>query len=129
LPSLGLFGNKQEKEAERAAAQAESDRLAGLSAKELAVEVMPAFGAEGPGKGGNEIGTLQVGIFLMKDRPRGSAYLKPLVDPIRESFQILENTGLIVEKVRGIGGSMVSVTRLGDEALENGSYKQLILGG
>jgi hypothetical protein len=126
---MGLFGNKEKREAEGAAAQAESDRLAGLSAKELAVEVMPAFGDEGPGKDGNEIGTLQVGIFLMRDRPRGSAHLKPLVDPIREAFQVLENSGLIVEKVRGIGGSMVSATRLGEEALGEGSYKQLIAGG
>ena len=123
---MGLFGNKEKREAEGAAAQAESDRLGGLSAKELAVEVMPAFGAEGPGKDGKEIGTLQVGIFLMRDRPRGSAYLKPLVDPIRESLQVLENAGLIVEKVRGIGGAMVSATRAGEEALGDGSYKQLM---
>ena len=47
LLSMGLFGNKADKQAKTAVAEAESQRLLALSLPELAAEVMPAFGPVG----------------------------------------------------------------------------------
>jgi hypothetical protein len=116
---MGLFGgkNKLEKQAEDAAAKGEADRLVGLPVSELAAAILPAFGPDGPGKGDKEIGTLQVGMFLMRDFPRGNQYVKQLVQPIHEGFQALENSGLIERRVHNIGGSNVVVTRAGLDSL------------
>jgi hypothetical protein len=123
---MGLFGgkSKQEKQAEDEAARGEVERLVGLPVAELAAEVLPAFGPGGPGKGGKEIGTLQVGMFLMRDFPRGNQFVKGLVGPIREAMQALENAGLIERRVHNTGGATVSVTRLGLAAIEDGAAAQ-----
>lgn len=127
LPAgMGLFGNKEEKRAQDDAAKAEGDRLAGLPvadlAADLAAAMLPAFGPDGPGKGGDkEIGTLQVGIYLMRDFPRGNLLIKSLLDPLKEGIQALETAGLVKRTVRSIGGSSVSATRLGLQAIEEGS--------
>jgi hypothetical protein len=119
---MGIFGgkSKQEKLAEDAAGREEADRLAALPVPRLAAEILPAFGPDGPGKGGKEIGTLQVGMYLMRDFPRGNQFVKVLVDPIHEGFQALENEGLIERRVHNIGGWNVRVTRRGLEVIEGG---------
>ena len=43
-----LFGKNDQKAAEVEAAKAEADRLGALTPAELAVELMPVFGPEGP---------------------------------------------------------------------------------
>jgi hypothetical protein len=48
-------------------AEAEADRLEALAVPELAAEILPAFGPDGPGEGDKEIGTFEVGMFLMRD--------------------------------------------------------------
>ena len=58
---MGLFGNKVEKRAEEAAAQEAVDRLVGLPVADLAVEILPAFGPDGPGKGTRSKGVFQIG--------------------------------------------------------------------
>ncbi|MGA8747017.1 MAG: hypothetical protein WB507_14300 [Solirubrobacterales bacterium] len=126
---MGLFGNKEEKRAEDAAAEAQADRLAALPVADLAAVILPAFGPEGPGKGGDkDIGALQVGIYLMRDFPRGNHFIKVLLDPINEGIQTLENAGLVKRTVQSIGGSSVSSTRLGLQAIEDGSARKY-LGG
>ncbi|HWH19612.1 MAG TPA: hypothetical protein VN671_03700 [Solirubrobacterales bacterium] len=112
---MGLFGskNKEDRRAADAAAKAEADRLVALPVPDLAAEILPAFGPDGPGKGDKEIGTLGIGMFLLRDHPQSSRYVKQLVGPIREGIQALENEGMIERRVRNIGGSTVSVTRAG----------------
>jgi hypothetical protein len=126
---MGIFGNKQEKRAAEEAAKTEADRLVRLPVPELAAEVLPAFGPAGPGKGDKEIGTLQIGMFLMDDFPQGRQFIRQLVDPIHEAIQALENAGLIERRVRNIGGSTVSVTRAGLKAIESGNASEALKGG
>src|SRR5262245_7922422 len=116
---MGIFGsrNKVEKEAQEAAARDEAQRLVSLAVPELAEEMLPAFGADGPGKGSKELGTLQIGMYLMRDHPRGNKYLKQLIGPIREGIQALENEGLIERRIHNTGGSNVIVTRAGLERI------------
>lgn len=91
---MALFGNKEEKAAEEQAAKAEAERLQSMSAVELAEVLMPAF---------------------------GSKYLKDLREPIMEGLQDLENAGLIVGRTRGGAASLLKATRLGEDALAEGT--------
>src|ERR1700742_5302519 len=106
---MGIFGskNKVEKQAQDAAAQDEADRLVSLPVADLAAEMLPAFGPDGPRKGSKELGTLQIGMYLMRDHPRGNQYLKQLIGPIREGIQALEHEGMIERRIHNIGGSHV----------------------
>jgi hypothetical protein len=124
--AMGLFGNKEDKAQQDAAAKAEADRLVAMSARDLAVDVLPAFGTGGPGAGGKQIGTLGVAMYLMRDFPRGNVQAKQLIEPIREAFQALEHAGLIIEKVHNTGGSNVVITRAGSAALDEGTVASLL---
>jgi hypothetical protein len=120
---MGIFGDKQAKRAEEEAAKTEADRLVALPVADLATEILPAFGPAGPGKGDKEIGTLQIGMFLMDDFPQGRQFIKQLVDPIHEGIQALENAGLIERRNHNIGTSTVKVTRAGLDAIESGGER------
>jgi hypothetical protein len=118
---MGLFGKRNDNHDDIAAARAEADRLTALPVSRLAAEILPAFGPGGPGEDGKEIGTFQVAMYLMADFPRGNQFAKQLFEPVGEGIQALENAGLVERRVRNIGGSVVHVTRLGNEALEAGT--------
>jgi hypothetical protein len=117
---VALFGNKEEKAAEEQAAKAEAERLQSMSAVELAEVLMPAFGPDGP-KPGSYLNQLQVASWLMSSFPRGTKYLKDLREPIMEGLQDLENAGLIVGRTRGGAASLLKATRLGEDALAEGT--------
>jgi hypothetical protein len=117
---VALFGNKEEKAAQDQAAQAETERLQGLSATELAAVLMPAFGPDGP-KPGSYLNQLQVSMWLMSSFPRGTKLLTDLREPTMEGLQVLENAGLIVGRSRGGTASLLKATRLGEEALAEGN--------
>jgi hypothetical protein len=117
---VALFGNKEEKAAEEQAAKAEAERLQSMSAVELAEVLMPAFGPDGP-KPGSYLNQLQVASWLMSSFPRGTKYLKDLREPIMEGLQDHENAGLIVGRTRGGAASLLKATRLGEDALAEGT--------
>ena len=124
---MALFGNKEEKAAQDPAAQVEVERLQSLSAVELAVELMPAFGPDGP-KPDSYLNQLQVAMWLMSSYPRGTKYLKDLREPIMEGLQDLENAGLIVGRSRGGAASLLKATRLGEDALAEGTVADHLKG-
>lgn len=125
---MALFGNKEEKEAEQQAARAEVDRLIALPVPELAAEVMPAFGPDGA-RPGHEVGVLQVGNWLLRDHPRGTKYLKELLDPMREAIQALEHADLILRLGQGSGeNARLKATRLGEQALAEGNVAKYLQG-
>jgi hypothetical protein len=58
---MGLFGNREEKTARAAAAEAESERLRSLPVADLAAEILPAFGPDGmEAKSGQNASTYQL---------------------------------------------------------------------
>jgi hypothetical protein len=118
-----LFGNRDEKAAQDAAVTAEIERLSSLPVADFAVEMMPAFGADGPRVPGGGLGILQVMTWLMSSYPRGNKGLSRLLPAGREAVQALENAGLVQVLQRGSDGSVgrLSATRLGQEALADGS--------
>jgi hypothetical protein len=128
LPApVALFGNKEEKAAQDAAAKAEAERLASLPARELAVEVLPAYGPEGPNPG-EAINLLRVLSWLMDNYPRGAKYLKELPKPVQEANQALENAGLIVQVGAQSAGAQRRITREGEQALADGNAAKYLKG-
>jgi hypothetical protein len=117
---VALFGKSDEKAAQDQAAEAEAERLQSLSAAELAETLMPIFGPDGP-KPDGYLNQLQIAMWLMSSYPRGTKYVKDLREPIMEGLQDLENAGLIVGRSRGGTASLLKATRLGEEALAEGT--------
>jgi hypothetical protein len=126
-----LFGKSKEKVAQDDAARVEAERLKALSVEDLAQEVMPAFGPEGP-RAGKEINSLQISNWLMRSYPGGTTYVRDLHQAVCEGMQVLEHAGL-VQVLAGPRGSIatgahVKATRLGDTALASGAVEQHIKG-
>jgi hypothetical protein len=125
-----LFGKSDQKAAEEEAGRAELERLLALSAKDLAVEILPAVGPGGirisTGGGYN---TVQVTQWLMRNHKR-RPNIKPLIEPVREAIQVLENAGLVLRTTSGIGTGVSSVkaTRLGEQVLSEGTVRQYLDG-
>jgi len=126
-----VFGNKEEKAAQDAAAKAEAERLTALPVPDLAEEIMAAFGPDGasPSGEGSGLNILQIGSFMMDSFPRGTKQLTALRQPLREGIQALENAGLLMQTTGTTGpGGHVTITRLGEQALAEGSVKSQVAG-
>jgi hypothetical protein len=123
---MGLFGNRDEKAAKGAAAQAETDRLVGLSAADLAIEVLPALGPEGINAGsGHRQGPVEVTNWLLAPFSKSVKYRQPVLGPVIEGLQVLEHAGLVERRSFG-GGSTYHATRLGETALAEGSVRSYL---
>ena|SRR5580692_11677754 len=125
---MGLFGNKQEKAAEEAAAVAEVSRLEALSTDELAAELMPAFrpgGARSKGRSGSN--AMAVIRWLVRDHMRHPS-LRPLADSVPVALQRLTAAGLLKATGSGIGTGVnsYSLTPAGEEAISDDSVAQLL---
>jgi hypothetical protein len=121
-----LFRKRADTAAEEEAGEAELNRLATLSTDHLAAEIMPAFGPDGPG-GAHGINAVQVAQWLMASYAR-SPDLKPLLLPIQNATQALQQAGLVEQKASGIGTGSTSAkaTDLGQQALADGIVHQLV---
>src|SRR5436190_11049447 len=121
-----LFRKSEEKAAQEAAATAELERLTALSATDLAREVMPSFGPEGPGGSGG-INAIQVAQWLVESYPRRPS-LKPLIAPVQQAIQALESAGLVESRMSGIGtgSSSAKATPLGEQALAEGTLERYL---
>src|SRR4051794_41816354 len=67
---MGLFGSKGKHAEEEEAGRVEVERLTALPAQGLAVELLPAFGADGArGKGKEGTPPMQIVQWLVRDHP------------------------------------------------------------
>jgi hypothetical protein len=131
LPRIGLFGNKEKKAAEEAAAAIEVTRLEALTTDELAVELIPAFGADGArSKGRSGSNAMAVIQWLVADYPFHPS-LRPLADSVPVALQRLTTAGLLKTTGSGIGTGVnsYSLTPAGEEALADGSAAQRLSTG
>jgi hypothetical protein len=120
-----VFGNKEKKAAEEAAAQVEFERLTALPVAELAAELMPAFGPDGAKpSSGSEVNTLQIIYWLVRNTPRMTGYTRQLMDPVRAGLELLETSGLVLQRGRGGAGVWVKATPLGQTALAEGTVRE-----
>jgi hypothetical protein len=121
---MSLFGNREEKAAAGAAAQAESERLVALPVADLAAEIMPALGPDGlQTKTGHRQGPMEVTSWLMSSFSDKVKYRQPVLGPVIEGLQALENAGLAERRAFG-GGTTYHATRLGEASLADGSVRR-----
>lgn len=126
---LLLLATNEERRARQLAAEAEATRLSALPVADLAAELMPAFGARGPGRGARrEVNLLQLSNWLMRSFPGGAKYLRDLVRPTREAVHALESAGLIERLGQANIGQRFAATPLGETAIGDGSARQHISG-
>jgi hypothetical protein len=125
LAPMGLFGKNPEKQAKADAAQAESERLAGLPTVDLAAEVMPAFGPDGiNAKAGHRQGPMEVVSWLLPDAP--VKYRQPILGSVIEALGVLEHADLLTRHAVGTSGnaSTYNASRLGETALAESTVRE-----
>ena len=92
------FGDRARRAAEDRAAAAEVARLCALAPRELAVELMAAFGPDGASalvlRGGahNLIGLTE---WLLQGHARAGPHQRALAGPVRDALRVLEEAGLV----------------------------------
>lgn len=120
-----LFRKSEEKAAREEAGRAEFERLTAIPVADLASELMPAFGPDGPRGRGLEgaINIVQLLGWVSKTHfPSGVSYQRKLNEPVREGVQALERAGLVLA-TRHQQGQWMSATRLGQTALADGTVQ------
>jgi hypothetical protein len=98
-----------------------------LAVTDLAVEIMPAFGADGVrGADRRGLASFQIANWLVASYPGRAGIWEQLVDPVSEGVHRLEHAGLAERTTPGQPGSgqTVKLTRLGQTALSEGSVRQ-----
>jgi hypothetical protein len=118
---MGLFGNKEAKNAGRAAAQGELDRLMALQPEALALEVLPALGAlKQQRKARNKVQSIckELGSFSLSVN-----YLQLLV-PVKEALQRLQNSNLVTMSHDPQGSTLWDISSTGEQALADGTAAQ-----
>jgi hypothetical protein len=118
---MSLFGNRGEKAARAAAAQAEVQRLRSLAPAALAAELMAVF-ARGSSSGLNE---LQIGMALLSDVKGSASQVGELRDAVRAGLRTLETAGLL-GRVQARGGGWLKMTELGGEAVAAGTVSEAL---
>jgi hypothetical protein len=124
---MALFGNREEKAEKEAAAEAELDRLVALPLPDLGAAIMPAFGPDGlQTSSGHRQGPVEVAKWMMSSYSSKTKYTQPLLRPVMEGLQALDNAGLVESRGFGDKGASTTyhVTRAGEEALADGSVSQ-----
>ena len=122
-----LFRRSEEKEARKAAARVEIDRLRKVPTDDLAEDLLVGLGPGGPTKG-TSIRVQQLCEYLLRDYPgAGRMDTLNLSAPVNRALDMLEGAGLV---------SPISVTRtpvwritpLGERVLAEGTVRER-LGG
>ena len=127
-----VFRKSKEKDVvtveESGAREAEVKRLSALPVLDLAEEIMPAFGPDGPGKG--EVGLVDGNVinYLLASYPGRPKEPPELMHPVREGLQQLEHASLILVTPTSTFGGILSPTRLGWRALAEGTVRQYLTG-
>ena len=124
---MALF-RKKDHTAEDEAGRVHFERLMALSPAELAAELMPAFGPDGPAHGKNLSSVKLVQWLLTGIRGIGGVSHPgtKLNAAVLEALQVLEHAELVrVIQLRDTGRRW-NATRLGEAALANGDVVQRI---
>jgi hypothetical protein len=123
-----LFRRSEGKIAQEAAAQAEFERLNGLSVDDLAAELLPAFG---PGQKRPAQSMVGACLWLASSFPGGKNYMLDLKRPVQEAIQALEHAGLLTGRVRSGSSAqtILSITRLGETALADADIRRYLQQG
>ncbi len=126
---MGLFGNKEQKQQEEAAAREAVERFTAMSPRGARRR---ASSVARPNEKLQAHNSLLMGMWLMKPYPRGSGEVKNLQEPVREALQALEHAGLVLLRVQSVSdggaGQRIELTRLGEEARADGDVAKYMDG-
>ena len=119
-----LFWKNEDKAAREEAAFAELDHLRSLPPDDLALEVLPALGPDGP-RGAGFVRVQDICKWLMRSHRVGlKASPMQLLIVVREALQRLEHADLVWSQ-QGEHG-LWKLTRLGEQSLSAGTAAQYL---
>jgi hypothetical protein len=118
-----LFRKNPEKEARKAAARREVERVRAMDIADLAEALMPAFGPEGPTKGAS-VRLQQLCEYLLTDFPgAGQTATLDLRVPTRKALDLIHDAGLI-SPISVQREPLWRITPLGEVALAEGTVRR-----
>jgi hypothetical protein len=118
-----LFRRSEEKSARKAAARVEIERLRAVPVDDLAVDLLPALGRDGPTHG-TSIRVQQLCEFLLRDYPgAGTMPTLALSAPVSRALDLLEGIGL-VSPISVQRTPVWRITPLGERALADGTVQE-----
>lgn len=128
-----LSGKRDQRDARKAALEAEADRASMLSLPQLGAEVMTrAFTKVAPVGIGELIylGFGQIVARFAPDVSRTDAKLyERFSELVGEGLQVLEHASLVRFPAESMGVDCYTATRLGRAALERGAVESILAGG
>jgi DNA-binding transcriptional ArsR family regulator len=119
-----LFRKSEEQLAQRAAADAEITRLKARSIEDLAVELLPVIGPDGP-LGATSVRIQQLCEYLLRDIPGAKRKALDLLSTVREALEALDRVGLVTT-VSIQRSPNWRITSLGKTALAEGTVEQRV---
>jgi hypothetical protein len=118
-----LFRRNEEKAARKAAARVEIERLRALPVDDLAVDLLPGLGPEGPTHG-TSIRVQQLCEYLLKDYPgAGNMDTLNLTAAVNEALDMLDDAGLVAP-ISVQRTPVWRITGLGKSALAEGDVRE-----
>jgi hypothetical protein len=122
-----LFRRSEERAARKAAAKVEIDRLRALSIDDLAADLLPGLGPDGPTKG-TSVWPQQLCEYLLRDYPgAGKMQTLDLLAPVNRALDLLEDVRLV--SAMSVQRTPVwRITPLGERALAEGDVRERLSG-
>jgi hypothetical protein len=121
-----LFRHNEEKAARKAAARVEIERLRKVPVDDLAVDLLPALGSDGPTRG-TSIRVQQLCEYLLRDYPgAGQMDTLNLSAPVNRALDMLDDVGL-VSPISVQRTPVWRITPLGERALADGDVRDRLL--
>jgi hypothetical protein len=123
-----LFRRNEDKAARKAAAKDEIERLRALNVNDLAVDLMPALGPDGPTQGAS-VREQQVCEYLLRDHP-GAGFTETLrlLAPVSRALERLRAAGLVYP-ISISRSPRWQITPQGKSTLADGSVRERLQGG
>jgi hypothetical protein len=122
-----LFRQSEEKAARKAAAKVEIDRLRALSIDDLAADLLPGLGPDGPTHG-TSVWPQQLCKYLLRDYPgAGQMQTLDLLAAVNRALDLLEDVRLV--SAMSVQRTPVwRITPLGERALAEGDVRERLSG-
>lgn len=121
-----MFRRNEEKAARKAAAKEEIARLRAVPVDDLAVDVLPALGPDGPTRG-TSIRVQQLCQYLLRDYPgAGQMDTLNLTAPVNRALDMLDDAGL-VSPISVQRTPVWRITPLGERILAEGTVRERLL--
>ena len=123
-----LFRRSEEKAARKAAAKQEIERLRALSVDDLAADLLPGLGPDGPTHGAS-VWPQQLCQYLLKDYPgAGQMQTLDLSVAVNRALGRLQHAGL-VSPISVQRTPLWRITPLGESTLAEGNVRERLRGG